>query len=368
MKSDYQGIWSSNLILSDIPFDYYLHPCPIFYAEELSNYGPTLWVNPPMRNPGKAKLFFKKKNLLIFTPIIFKRSSDDSGFGKLEVRLQVRIIASFFLGPPSSVWSISTAYSHLVEEYPRARSIFWTGDFFSPKQELKSYKEFDLLLCLTPITHNNIPKEFKGSKIHFHMCSQLSFKEKSPIPSKYFPSGSSDGRVFKKIVGYVGTLSDRRVDFDLLFYLIDSLSHVFFIIVGLGDGSKSTEKKISLLKNKSNVRLVEGVDYNDLPEIISEFDLGLIPYKTDNANVGTCPTKFIDYSSIGKPTISTKLPGLEKFGNLILIADSQDDFRIMIENFSAKGSTDASKLIKFASASAPHSFLRKFTKVLGTDN
>ena len=153
------------------------------------------------------------------------------------------------------------------------------------------------------------------------------------------------------------------MDFDLLFYLIDSLPHVFFIIVGLGDGSESTEKKISLLKNKSNTRLIDGVEYNDLPEIISEFDLGLIPYKTDHANVGTCPTKFIDYSSIGKPTISTKLPGLEKFGDLILIADSQDDFRIMIENFSPNDSPDASKLIKFARASSPHSFLQKFTKV-----
>ena len=199
---------------------------------------------PANEKPGKAKLFFKKKNLLIFTPVIFKRSSDDSGFGKLEVRLQIRIIASFFLGPPSSVWSISTPYSHLIEEYPRATSIFWTGDFFSPEQELKSYKEFDLLLCLTPITHDSIPKEFNGTKIHFHMCSQLSFKEKSPSPSKYFPNGSSDGRVYKKIVGYVGTLSDRRVDFDLLFYLIDSLPHVFFIIVGLGDGSESTEKRL----------------------------------------------------------------------------------------------------------------------------
>ena len=145
-------------------------------------------------------------------------------------------------------------------------------------------------------------------KIHFHMCSQLSFKEKSPSPSKYFPNGSNHGRVFKKIVGYVGTLSDRRVDFDLLFYLIDSLPHVFFIIVGLGDGSKSTEKKISLLKNKSNARIIEGMEYNDLPEIISAFDLALIPYKTDQANVGTCPTKFIDYSILANPQLAQSYP------------------------------------------------------------
>ena len=84
------------------------------------------------------------------------------------------------------------------------------------------------------------------------------------------------------------------------------------------------------------------MDYNELPEIISEFDLGLIPYKTDHANIGTCPTKFIDYPSIGKPTISTKLPGLEKFGDLILIAESRDDFRNMIENFCDYCASEAS--------------------------
>ena len=99
-------------------------PLPNLYGEELAKNGSTLWVNPPTRNPLKAKLILKNKNLLIFTPIIFKRSSDDSGFGKWEVRMQIKFIASFFLGTPSSVWSISTAYPHLIEENPTATAIF----------------------------------------------------------------------------------------------------------------------------------------------------------------------------------------------------------------------------------------------------
>ena len=131
------------------------------------NYGSTLWVNPPTRNPAKAKLVFKNKNLLVFTPIYLKDHPKIPDSEKLEVRLQVRIIASFFLGSPSSVWSISTAYSHLVEENPRAISIFWTGDFFSPEKEFKSYKKFDLLLCLTPITHDSIPQRVQRNEDSF---------------------------------------------------------------------------------------------------------------------------------------------------------------------------------------------------------
>lgn len=364
LKYKHSKIWGSNLILSDIPWDYYLHPCPIFYAEELSKHGPTLWVNPPTRNPAKTKLIFKNKNLLIFTPIIFKRPSDDSGFGKLEVRIQLKATSLFFLGSPTSVWSISTAYPHLIKENPSAVSIFWTGDFFSPEKEYKSYKNFDLALCLTPKTHESIPNKFKGEKVHFHMCSQLSRKEKKSLSSKYVSSILEKGSKYNKTAGYVGTLSDRRVDFDSLFYLIENLPDIFFIIVGVGDGSQSTEEKICRLKSKSNVQFIEGMDYEDLAEVISEFDMGLIPYKTDHANIGTCPTKFVDYSCMGKPTISTRLPGLEKFGDLILIADSKEDFRFLIQNFKANDHSKPNDLIKFAHESNPSEFLRKFEDAL----
>ena len=166
-------MWKSNLMLSDIPWDYYLHPCPTLYAKELSMFGPTLWVNPPTRNPAKAKLIFKNKNLIVFTPVILKRSLIDSGFGKYEVRLQIKAVASFFLGSASSVWSISTAYPHLLDENPEAVSIFWSGDFFSPAKEFESYKNFDLILCLTPEKNEAIPTKFEGKKLDFHMCANF---------------------------------------------------------------------------------------------------------------------------------------------------------------------------------------------------
>ena len=58
---EHQAIWRSNLIVSDIPWEYYLHPCPIFYAEELSIYGPTLWINPPPEIQRKQNSFAKTK-------------------------------------------------------------------------------------------------------------------------------------------------------------------------------------------------------------------------------------------------------------------------------------------------------------------
>ena len=364
MTQEHQAIWRSNLIVSDIPWEYYLHPCPIFYAEELSIYGPTLWINPPTRNPKKTKFLRKNKNLAIFTPLILKRSGKDSGFGKLEVKLQTRLVTSLFLGSPSSVWSISTAYNHLVKDNPSACSIFWSGDFFCPEKEYKSYKNYDLVLCLTPRTHQKIPQAFSGAKIHFHMCSQLSEKKGDSDTFDEFPVLCRNIHNSKKVVGYVGTLSDRRLDFDLLFYLIDELTEIPFLIVGVGDGTESTSAKINLLKKKQNVQLIEGMEYNQLPKVISKFDLGLIPYKTDKANIGTSPTKFLDYSSMGKPTISTNLPGLEKFGKLISIAETKDEFLHLVKNFNCDNSAKPQTLKNFANRSSPAAFLEKIKSSL----
>ena len=51
------NLWESNLILSDIPWDYYLHPCPKFYAWELAKRGPTIWVNPSFKKSVQVSYF-----------------------------------------------------------------------------------------------------------------------------------------------------------------------------------------------------------------------------------------------------------------------------------------------------------------------
>ena len=104
------------------------------------------------------------------------------------------------------------------------------------------------MLCLTPITHQEIPQAFSGAKIHFHMCSQLSERKEDSDTFHESPVLCRNIHNSKKVVGYVGTLSDRRLDFDLLFHLIDELTEISFLIVGVGDGTESTSKKINLLK------------------------------------------------------------------------------------------------------------------------
>ncbi|MBH45183.1 MAG: hypothetical protein CMC93_01025 [Flavobacteriaceae bacterium] len=358
-------IWKYNIIISDIPWEYYLHPCPKFYGFELAKRGITLWVNPPSRNPFKIRIKKISKNLIILTPWMFTRPLKGAGFDRVEVRFQVKLAAKVFQKKISSLWSISTAYCHLLKDFPTAVSIFWSGDFFSPKKEFNSYKEFDLVLCLTPPNYLSIPESFKGKRMHFNMSCDLNiFQQKSATYSlaESFANFSSSG---SKLIGYIGTLSSRRIDYTLVKRLTQIRPKMRFIFVGKGDGLESTNYEIKHLAKRENVLLLESVDYENVPFYIRKFDACLIPYQINEANWGTCPCKFVEYCAIGKPIISTSLPGLTKFSDLAKFADSAENFADLIDQaLSTKREKEINLQKKFAEESSASNFLVKIENII----
>ena len=65
------------------------------------------------------------------------------------------------------------------------------------------------------------------------------------------------------------------------------------------------------IKEYKNAKFVGEVDYKDVPNLIRNFDIGIIPYKLNSFNLGTNPNKFFEYSAIGVPCISTDIPSFE---------------------------------------------------------
>ena len=53
---------------------------------------------------------------------------------------------------------------------------------------------------------------------------------------------------------------------------------VDFELIGKSDGLPSTDKKLDELRQRNNVRIVENMEYAQLPRAINSFDVCLIPY------------------------------------------------------------------------------------------
>ena len=59
---------------------------------------------------------------------------------------------------------------------------------------------------------------------------------------------------------------------------------------------------------------------------IQQFDVAIVPHKTDEFSKSTNPMKIFDYLSCGKPVVSTISANLDIFGDLIYATSDYKEF------------------------------------------
>ena len=122
------------------------------------------------------------------------------------------------------------------------------------------------------------------------------------------------------VIGYMGALTEW---FDVEAVRQAAVDHPNwkFVLVG-----KIEARKIKTLRAYSNIELVGEAPYSDLPRYLGEFDVGLIPFLRNPLTLASNPIKLYEYFSCGLPVVSTRLPEVELFPDLVYLADSPKAF------------------------------------------
>lgn len=175
-------------------------------------------------------------------------------------------------------------------------------------------------------------------------------------------------RVFT--VGYIGSISDR-MNFELLQTVIAKLPYVMFVFAGVFEpnvfGAKDKSKAaFEKLIRKKNVRRIPQVAKQNIPALLTQFDIGIIPYRSDLAfNRYAFPMKVMEYFASGRPVISTHILALEQYAKdgLLLLADSPDAFVRCIERYKKKGWNGANQKRQIAVAARNH-WAMKVNKII----
>ncbi len=89
---------------------------------------------------------------------------------------------------------------------------------------------------------------------------------------------------------------------------------------------------VSELEENSRVFLLGEKDYWDLPAFLQGSHLCIIPFCKNRLTEATDPVKVYEYLAAGRPVISVKLPELERFSDVITLADG-DDFITAVLKF-----------------------------------
>lgn len=172
-------------------------------------------------------------------------------------------------------------------------------------------------------------------------------------------------RIGRPLIGYLGAVN-YRVDFNLLYKLASNNPKWDFAIWGpllekdiLTKDQQEYLKKLIKLPN-----VMRGHSDKDIvPGIISQFDIGMIPYDASiDFNKYCYPMKLFEYFYLGKPVVSTPITELKIFPKLVKIGSNYKQWQKNIQSILGK-SWPSDKIREQKSLAYKNTWNKKIVKI-----
>lgn len=192
-------------------------------------------------------------------------------------------------------------------------------------------------------------KKQKNSNTHFiPNAADVDFFALSLDANTAIPSDLQ--RIPSPRIGLVGNINDI-VDIMLLNFLAKSRPNWSIVCIGDVNGSKYFHKCADFMKSKqsSNIYYLGLKPYETLPSYLKGLDVCLLPYLINDYTIKVYPSKIHQYLAAGKPVVSTALPEMLCFADIVGIAYSHEDFLLYCERALSGGTvTDIERRISAA--------------------
>ena len=125
----------------------------------------------------------------------------------------------------------------------------------------------------------------------------------------------------RKVAGYVGVI-DERVDLELIAGLAQALPDWTIRIVGPTAKIDPDDRP-----REANIEYPGMASYDDLPQVMAEFDVALMPFALNEATRSISPTKTLEYLAAGLPVVSTRVADVvADYTGVVHFADTALDF------------------------------------------
>lgn len=266
------------------------------------------WVFSPLMLPPTSKLWGRKINAFLIA---------------IQIRLALKIIGihHYF------TWITIPTAVEVLESLPESFTIFNRSDAFSQFPEacgkfIESCEE----------------KLLQLSNLTLYVNKKLMDKDLGPKSRKYylghgvdydlFSSASENGNnihpdmisLKRPIIGYFGAIDDYATDMKLFKLVAQSLPDMSFVLIGL------STVDISDIISLPNVHYFGFRPYEEIPELGAGFDVGIMPWM-QNEWIECCnPIKLKEYLALGIPIVTTPIPQIDEYPNLLSVATTPQEF------------------------------------------
>lgn len=144
-----------------------------------------------------------------------------------------------------------------------------------------------------------------------------------------------------KVAGYVGVI-DERLDLDLIGELAANLPDWTIKIVG-----PVTKIDPDSLPKAPNILYPGMAPYQELPAIMADFDVALMPFALNEATRSISPTKTLEYLAAGLPVVSTRVPDVvTDYAEVVHFADAAEEFAEACEKVVRHSSEERDKRVE----------------------
>jgi len=258
-------------------------------------------------------------------------STIDSVLNKTRIIIELnKIIDKENMKNNLIIWNYNPMYIDYFDKFNQKLNIFDAVDNWLEHSSYASYidklkqnyqtikAESDLIFTVS----ENLKNELFNNQENVHWLP-------NGVDLEYFQSITEISpklkNIPKPIIGFLGILQDR-IDTDILLTLAKNIPDKSIVLAG-PVWSDFPKEKLSEFKN---VYFLGPIKYEEIPALYNGFDVGIIPYKVNEFIRSTDPMKFYEYLAAGLPVVSTYVPGIERFGNLIKVAKSPEEFNQLV--------------------------------------
>jgi UDP-galactopyranose mutase len=139
------------------------------------------------------------------------------------------------------------------------------------------------------------------------------------------------------LIGFAGGVN-TRINYDLLLSLAKRNPKWDFVVWGplleKERFDEKTRRKFEKLISLPNIITGEVQKRDQIPSILRQFDVAMIPYDSSQDFNRYCyPMKIFEFFYLGKPTVSTYIEEFERFPKYIKISDSVVGWEKIIKTF-----------------------------------
>jgi glycosyltransferase involved in cell wall biosynthesis len=267
-------------------------------------------------------------NVAVYSPLIlpFHKYGVVRRINRVLLKFQMRRACRITGFRNPLLWIVLPHYSTLVSDVPNKGIVYYCVDEYSSQPNV----EKERIQAMEKLVLENADVVFAVSDVLLEGKRRLNanaFLSPHGVDFGLFNEAADEATgipddiraIGRPIAGFFG-LIEEWIDLDLIARAADALPDVSFVMIG------SIAQSTDFLKPKQNVHFLGHRKYTSLPAYLKAFDVGLLPYKLNTQVINSNPKKLREYLAGGKPVVSVRVREVEKYGGLVEIVDSPEDF------------------------------------------